>query len=53
MRTCPKKKKNNKKTKKVNKKNLVNKLHKLIVKKLKFNVNCHIRTCRNHNLFQI
>jgi len=31
-----------KKAKKINYKNLVNKIHKLIVKELKLNVNCHI-----------
>jgi hypothetical protein len=35
------------------KKNLVDKIHKLIVKKLKLNVNCHIKIGRNHNFFQV
>jgi hypothetical protein len=34
-------------------KNLVNKIHKLVVKKLKLNVDCHIKTQRNHNLLQV
>jgi hypothetical protein len=32
------------------KKKIVDKIHKLIVKELKFNVNCHIKIGRNHNL---
>jgi hypothetical protein len=35
------------------KKNLIYKIHKLIVKKVKFNINDHIKTYRNHNLLQI
>jgi hypothetical protein len=34
-------------------KNLINKIHMLIVKKLKLNVNHHIRKSRNHNRFQV
>jgi hypothetical protein len=36
-----------------NKKNkIVNKIHKLIVKEFKLNVNCYIKTSKNHNLPQ-
>jgi hypothetical protein len=35
------------------KKNLIDKIHKLIVKEIKLNVNRHIKTNRNHNLFQV
>ncbi len=42
-----------KKTKKFNENNLVDKTHKLIVKEPKLNVDCHIKTCRNHNLLQV
>ncbi len=31
----------------------IDKIHKLIVKELKLNVNCHIKTCKNHNLLQV
>jgi hypothetical protein len=33
--------------------NLVEKIDKLIVKKLKLNINDHIKTYKNHNLFQV
>jgi hypothetical protein len=39
--------------KKKQKKQLVDKIHKLIVKELKLNINCHIKTSKNHNLFQV
>jgi hypothetical protein len=42
-----------KKAKNFNLKNLVDKMHKLIIKELKLNLNYHIKTCRNHNLLQI
>ncbi len=42
-----------KKTKKINLKNLVDKIHKLIVKELKLNINCHIKIDQNHNLLPI
>jgi hypothetical protein len=42
-----------KKAKKINSKNLVGKIHKLIIEKLKLNVNHHIKTCKNHNLLQV
>jgi transposase len=42
-----------KKTKKNYLKNLVDKIHKLIVKELKLNVNCHIKIDKNHNLLPI
>jgi hypothetical protein len=35
------------------KKNLVDKIHKLIVKELKLNINCHIKIGKNHNLVQV
>jgi hypothetical protein len=35
------------------KKNLIDKIHKLIVKELKFNINHHNQTRQNHNLLQI
>jgi hypothetical protein len=38
-----------KKTENFNLKNIINKIH----KKLKFNVNCHIKTCKNHNLLKV
>ncbi len=41
--------------KKINKffyKNLVNKMHKLIIKELKLNVNHHIKTCRITTFFE-
>jgi hypothetical protein len=38
-----------KKAKNLNLKNLVNKIHKLIVREL----NCHIKTDKNHNLLQV
>ncbi len=38
------------KQKKFKKKNLIDKIHKLIVKEFKLTVNCHIKTSRNHNL---
>jgi len=41
------------KTKILNLKNLVDKMHKITVKELKFNVNHHIKTCKNHNLVQV
>ncbi len=42
-----------KKIKSFNFKNLVDKIHKLIVKKLKLNVNHRIKTGKNHNLLQV
>jgi hypothetical protein len=42
-----------KKTKKINLKNLVDKIHKLIVKELKLNINCHIKIDKIHNLLPI
>jgi hypothetical protein len=42
-----------KKIKNLNKKYIVDKIHKLIVKAFKLNVNHHIKTSRNHNLFQV
>jgi hypothetical protein len=42
-----------KKINKFNFKNLLDKMHKLIVKKLKLNVNCHMKISRNHNFLQI
>jgi len=39
--------------KNLNLKNIVDKIHKLIVKKLKFNVNRHIKISKNHNLLQV
>ncbi len=39
-----------KKAKKINQNNLVYKIHKLIVKELKLNGDCHNKTSRNHNL---
>jgi hypothetical protein len=38
-----------KKTKSLNLKNIVNKIQKLILNKLKLNVNQHIKTLRDHN----
>jgi hypothetical protein len=32
---------------------IINKIHKLIVKELKLNVNWHIKTSKNYNLLQI
>jgi len=37
----------------LNKENLVDKIHKLKVKKLELNVDCHIKTGKNHNLLQV
>jgi hypothetical protein len=37
----------------LNFKKKVDKIHKLIVKKFKLNVDCHIKIGRNHNLFQV
>jgi len=37
----------------LNYKNIVHKIHKLIVKKLKLNVDCHIKTGKNYNLLQV
>jgi hypothetical protein len=34
------------------KKLIVNKIHRLIVKEFKLNVNCYIKTSKNHNLPQ-
>jgi hypothetical protein len=34
-------------------KNLIDKIHKLIVKELKLNVNHHIKKNRNHDLLQV
>ncbi len=31
----------------------MNKIHKLKIKKLKLNLNCHIETSKNHNLLQV
>jgi hypothetical protein len=42
-----------KKINKFNFKNLLDKMHKLIVKKLKLKVNCHMKISRNHNFLQI
>jgi hypothetical protein len=42
-----------KKTKKLNFKNLVNKIHKLIIKELKLNVNHNNKIVKNHNLLQV
>ncbi len=42
-----------KKVENPNFKKLVDKIHKLIVKKLKLNVNCHIKIGRNHNHFEV
>ncbi len=42
-----------KKTSNLNFKNLVDKMRKLIIKKLKLNVNHHIKRGRNHNLLQV
>jgi hypothetical protein len=42
-----------KEKKKLLKKHLIDKIHKLIVKELKFNINHHIQTRKNHNLIQI
>jgi len=41
------------KQKKLNWKNLVDKIHKLIVKELKFNVNHNIKIVQNDNLLQV
>jgi hypothetical protein len=35
------------------KKIIVDKVHKLVVMKLKLDVDCHIQTSRNHNLLQV
>jgi hypothetical protein len=53
MQTSKKKVNLPRKQKKLIKKDLIDKIHKLIVKELKFNINCHIQTRKNHNLFQI
>jgi hypothetical protein len=37
----------------LNKKNLVDEIHNLIIKEIKFNVNCHIKIGRNHNFSQV
>jgi hypothetical protein len=42
-----------KKFKKFKLKNLFDKIHKLIVKELKFNVNYHIKIGKHHNLLQV
>jgi hypothetical protein len=42
-----------KKKKLINFKNLVNKIHMLLIKKLKININDHIKTSKNHNLLQV
>jgi hypothetical protein len=39
-----------KKTENFDLKNLVDRIHKLIIKKLKLNTNCYIKIGRNHNL---
>jgi hypothetical protein len=41
------------KQKYLNWKNIVNQIHKQIVKELKLNVNCHIKIGKNHNLLQV
>jgi hypothetical protein len=42
-----------KKAKNLNCKNLVHKIHKLIIKELKLNVNHNIKISKNHNLLQV
>jgi hypothetical protein len=42
-----------KKAKNLNYKNLVDKIHKLIVRELKLNVNHNIKIGKNHNLLQV
>ncbi len=41
------------KIKKFNKKKKVDKIHKVIVKELKPNINCHIKIGKNYNLLQM
>jgi hypothetical protein len=41
------------KARKLTLKNLFDKIHKLIVKELKLNINDHIKRDRTHNLFQV
>jgi hypothetical protein len=56
MQTSQKKKRGanlSKKTKNLNLKSLVDTIHKLIVKKLKLNVNHPIKIRKNHNLLQV
>jgi hypothetical protein len=42
-----------KKAENLNYKNLVDKIHKLIFKELKLNVNHNVKTGKNHNLLQV
>jgi len=46
MQSCQKKQKNWVK-------NLINKIHKLIIKEVRLDVNCHIKIGRNYNLLQV